>query len=133
MQGEWLTVPEVAKRLGISTTTVYGLLVRGELPETGWPLRVRRTHLKEYVERSRIRPGQLGRTRNQYAGRPEEGVAEWYQARRRQGRVTTPAAGAPTRRNPSVLLLRRASYSGATSSLLRLVSGVGGCHPSRLP
>ncbi len=74
----------MAKRLGISATTVYGLLVRGELPATGWPLRVRRAHLENYINRSRIRPGQLGRTMNQYAGRPEEGVAEWYEARRRQ-------------------------------------------------
>ncbi len=81
---EWLTVPEVAKLLRVGEATVFGAIARDELPASGWPFRVRRSHLEEYINRSRIRPGQLGRTMNQYAGRPEEGVAEWYQSQRRQ-------------------------------------------------
>ena len=73
VQGESLSIPEVAKRLGISETTVYGLTIRGELPASGWPLRVRRSQLEDYISRSRIRPGPLGRTLNQYR-RPDEGV-----------------------------------------------------------
>ena len=67
---DWLSIPEVAKRLGISDTTTYGLVARGDLPASGWALRVRRSELDAFVERFRVKAGDLGRGSNQYAGRP---------------------------------------------------------------
>ncbi len=63
--------------LGISATTVYVLARRGDLPAAGWPLRIPRSELGPFLEGSRVRPGDLGGS-NRYAGRPTQGVGEWY-------------------------------------------------------
>ncbi len=80
MEDEYLTVAEAARRLGIHTNTVYGLTARGDLPASGWPLRIRRSEVDAYITRSRVKPGDLSGS-NQYAGRPTEGVAQWYRRR----------------------------------------------------
>lgn len=67
---EWLSVPQVAEVLGLEAATVRALIERGDLvadftlpyPRPGSrrrSIRVRRKDLKAFIERSRVRPGQL--------------------------------------------------------------------------
>lgn len=51
---EYLTVPEVAKRLRVSNMTVYRLLSKGELRyhEFGKAFRILEAELEAYVKRS---------------------------------------------------------------------------------
>lgn len=66
---EWMTVPAVAKRLGLQLHTVYALVDSGELageitvppgPKRRRSVRIRRREVEDYIERARIRPGELG-------------------------------------------------------------------------
>lgn len=59
---EWLSTTEVARRLDLSLRTVYGFIDRGELVayRMGRVIRVREPDLAEFIERCRIRPGELG-------------------------------------------------------------------------
>jgi excisionase family DNA binding protein len=67
---EWLSVPRVAEMLGLKAATVRALIERGDLtadftlpyPRPGSrrrSIRVREHDLKAFIERSRVRPGEL--------------------------------------------------------------------------
>lgn len=65
---EWITVPQVAKLLGLEPHTVYALIHRGELgavemiapgPKRRRQLRVQRAAVDHCVDRARIKPGSL--------------------------------------------------------------------------
>ena len=68
---EWLTGPQAAKRLGLELHTVHALIDSGELAAEVLPpgqrstgrrrtIRIRRKAIDDFVERARIRPGELG-------------------------------------------------------------------------
>ncbi len=61
-----LTIKEVARYLGLSESSVRGLIARSDLRAEGWPLPVERAELESYIAGSRIEPGELGPTCNQY-------------------------------------------------------------------
>lgn len=67
-----LTVDQVAKRLGISHTSARRLVDLGKMPSTVHPhkrcLLVREGDLDAYIEHSKMKPGDLGATCNQYRG-----------------------------------------------------------------
>ena len=80
---DWITVPTAARLLGLQLHTVYRLIHSGELQgeqraTTVWKrngrvgrrrsVRLRRQHVAEYIDRARIKPGEL---RHLYA--PETG------------------------------------------------------------
>ncbi len=69
MSDDWLSVAEAARRLGVRPDTVYALAAKGELPATGWPVRVHRSELRAFIERSRVKPGDL-RASNHDPARP---------------------------------------------------------------
>lgn len=66
---DWITVPAVAKLLGIRPHTVYALIDRGELgaevtvptdrPKRRRSIRIRRQGVDAYLERARVKPGEL--------------------------------------------------------------------------
>ena len=69
---EWVTVPLAAKLLGLQPRTIHALIDRGELPaEFTLPsprpksrrraIRLRRQGVYDYIERSRVQPGELRR------------------------------------------------------------------------
>lgn len=62
---EWLDASEAAEYLGLSPGAIYGLSAKGELRTTGWPIRVHRVDLDAYIQRCRIKRGQLAHL-NQY-------------------------------------------------------------------
>lgn len=62
----WLTLQGAAHYLGLSHGKVRRLVAEGDLSGEGWPLRIRKSELDRYINRSRIRPGQLGHL-NDYA------------------------------------------------------------------
>ncbi len=55
----WLSLPEAAEHLGLAMRSVYSFVHRGELPATGWPMRIRWSDLEDFIRRSRIAPGEL--------------------------------------------------------------------------
>lgn len=61
MTSLWLGTPQVAEELGLTPRTVYGLVNRGELMahRFGRVIRVRRSDLDDFLERSRVEPGSL--------------------------------------------------------------------------
>jgi hypothetical protein len=67
--GDRLTIMEVARYLHLSERSIRGLVAGGELRTEGWPMKVRPTELAAYITRSRIKPGELGPTCNQYRRR----------------------------------------------------------------
>ena len=56
---EWVSAEQAGRYLGGSRRLTYELVARGELSALRWPVRVRRSELERYVERSRLRPGEL--------------------------------------------------------------------------
>ena len=68
-EGNWLTVPQTARLLGLQLHTVYGLVDRGELEaEVIVPtdrrkrrrsVRVRRQAVEDYIDRAPVEPGEL--------------------------------------------------------------------------
>ena len=58
---EWLSTQEAARRLGITTRTLYRFVDQGELPayRMGRVIRLQATDIDAYIERSRIEPGTL--------------------------------------------------------------------------
>lgn len=62
---EWITPPRVAERLGLRLRTVHGLIERGELPAEiimgrgRRNIRVRRQDVDDYLDRARVKPGEL--------------------------------------------------------------------------
>ena len=58
---EWLSTQEAARRLGITTRTLYRFVDQGEIPayRMGRVIRVQASDVDAYIERSRIQPGTL--------------------------------------------------------------------------
>lgn len=58
---EWLSTPEAAGRLGITTRTLYRFLDEGQLPgyRFGRVIRLQAKDVDEFIEHSRIEPGSL--------------------------------------------------------------------------
>lgn len=64
----WITVPRAAELLGVRAHTLYSLIDRGVLAaEVVMPvgvgrrrkIRIRRVAVDEYLERARVKPGEL--------------------------------------------------------------------------
>jgi excisionase family DNA binding protein len=58
----WLSGQQAADRWGVTYRTVYRMLQQGKLPAVkpdGRPFRLRRADVDAFIERSRVRPGQL--------------------------------------------------------------------------
>jgi excisionase family DNA binding protein len=58
---EWLSTQEAARRLGITTRTLYRFVDQGELPayRMGRVIRLKATDIDTFIEGSRIEPGTL--------------------------------------------------------------------------
>jgi excisionase family DNA binding protein len=66
---EWITVSEAARVLGLMPHTVYDLIDRGDLgaevivptdrPKRRRSIRLRRREVDEFIERARVKPGEL--------------------------------------------------------------------------
>ena len=65
---DWIIAPRAAELLGVTLHTVYALIDRGELeaevtvppgPRRRRSVRLRRTWVDEYIERARVKPGEL--------------------------------------------------------------------------
>ena len=58
----WLNTETAAKRLGITTRTLYRFINEGGLPayRMGRVIRVKQDDVDAFIERSRIEPGTLG-------------------------------------------------------------------------
>lgn len=58
----WLNTETAAKRLGITTRTLYRFINEGGLPayRMGRVIRVKQADVDEFIEHSRIAPGTLG-------------------------------------------------------------------------
>jgi putative molybdopterin biosynthesis protein len=58
---EWLSTQEAARRLGITTRTLYRFVDQGEIPayRMGRVIRLQARDIDAYIERSRIQPGTL--------------------------------------------------------------------------
>ena len=58
---DWFGAPAAARYPGIYLTTLYRLINAGELPayQIGRVIRLRRVEVDAYIERSRVRPGEL--------------------------------------------------------------------------
>ncbi len=79
--GQWLGTAEAAHRLGLVPRTLYKLIDAGELPAYwfGQVIRLRRSDVDDFIERSRIPPGtlehlhpELSRDRDADAGDEDE-------------------------------------------------------------
>lgn len=57
----WMGTPAVAAYLGVNQRTVYRLIDEGELPayKLGRVIRLKESDVAEFLERSRIAPGEL--------------------------------------------------------------------------
>ena len=65
---DWITVPAAAKLLGLQLHTVYALIDRSELaaevtsppgPKRRRSVRLRRQAVDDFIERARVKPGEL--------------------------------------------------------------------------
>jgi excisionase family DNA binding protein len=58
---EWLSTQDAARRLGITTRTLYRFIDLGELPgyRMGRVIRVKAADVDAFIEASRIQPGTL--------------------------------------------------------------------------
>lgn len=58
---EWLSTQEAARRLGVTTRTLYRFVDQGELPayRMGRVIRVKANDVDTFIEASRIEPGTL--------------------------------------------------------------------------
>jgi hypothetical protein len=61
---DWLDAKKAARYLGLGQNAVYRLAARGDIAVEGWPIRVRQSELAAFITRSRVKPGDLGRTLN---------------------------------------------------------------------
>jgi excisionase family DNA binding protein len=61
VDGRWLSSKDAAERLGVSLRTLYRLIDEGQLVgyQIGRNIRLRHEDLDDYVQRSRITPGDL--------------------------------------------------------------------------
>lgn len=57
----WLSTQDAAKRLGITTRTLYRFIDQGELPgyRLGRVIRLKQEDVDRFIEASRIEPGSL--------------------------------------------------------------------------
>lgn len=57
----WMSTQEAARRLGITTRTLYRFVDEGSLPayKMGRVFRLKRADVDSFIERSRIAPGSL--------------------------------------------------------------------------
>ena len=57
----WMSTQEAARRLGVTTRTLYRFVDEGELPayRMGRVFRLQRRDVDDFIERSRIVPGSL--------------------------------------------------------------------------
>lgn len=66
---DWLSVQEAADALGLHYRTVWRMVREGELSSTredstqGRPYRVRRADVDAFIERSKVKPGELAHLR----------------------------------------------------------------------
>src|SRR3954462_13992568 len=62
---EWMGSPDAARYLGLGLRTLYRLIDVGELPafQLGRVIRLRRHELDDYLERTRIKPGEISARR----------------------------------------------------------------------
>ncbi|HUF98203.1 MAG TPA: helix-turn-helix domain-containing protein [Ilumatobacter sp.] len=58
---EWLSIPEVAKRLGVSVRTLYAIVNRGELTayRFGRVYRIMSADIDKFLDNVRVKPGDL--------------------------------------------------------------------------
>lgn len=58
---EWLSTKEAARRLGITTRTLYRLIDEGQLPayKFGRVIRLQRHEVDDFIASARIEPGEL--------------------------------------------------------------------------
>jgi excisionase family DNA binding protein len=58
---DWLSTQEAARRLGITTRTLYRFIDQGELPayRFGRVIRLKADEVESFIEGSRIQPGTL--------------------------------------------------------------------------
>ena len=58
---EWVGAPEAARRLGVYLTSLYKVIDQGGPPayKIGRVIRIRRADLDDFLERSRVRGGDL--------------------------------------------------------------------------
>ena len=59
---EWLNTDEAAKRLGLTTRTLYRFMDQGRLPSYrfGRVFRLKTTDIEVFIEDCRVEPGTLG-------------------------------------------------------------------------
>ena len=71
---EWLSTQEAARRLGITPRTLYRFIDHGELPayRFGRVIRLRAHEVSEFINRSRIQPGELEHLYPEPAGRADD-------------------------------------------------------------
>jgi excisionase family DNA binding protein len=58
---DWLGVPALARKLGVTMRTVYMILDTGQLPayRIGRVIRIKRADVERYLELVRVKPGDL--------------------------------------------------------------------------
>ena len=58
---EWLNTTETARRLGITTRTLYRFIDDGQLPayRIGRVIRLKETEVSDFIDNCRIEPGSL--------------------------------------------------------------------------
>ncbi len=71
----WLSTAEAARRLGITSRTLYRLIDEGQLPayKFGRVIRLREGDVEAFIEASRVEPGSLGHLYPEPAQRSDEG------------------------------------------------------------
>ena len=69
---EWLSTQEAARRLGITTRTLYRFVDQGELAayRMGRVIRLQASDIDDFIARSRIEPGTLEHLYPDTAGKP---------------------------------------------------------------
>ena len=69
---EWLSTQEAARRLGITTRTLYRFVDQGELAayRMGRVIRLQAADIDDFITRSRIEPGTLEHLYPDTAGKP---------------------------------------------------------------
>jgi excisionase family DNA binding protein len=68
---EWLSTAEAARRLGITPRTLYRFIDQGELPayRLGRVIRLKAAEVVDFIEASRIQPGDLANLYPEPVGR----------------------------------------------------------------
>jgi excisionase family DNA binding protein len=71
---QWLSTQEAAKRLGITPRTLYRFIDHGELPayRFGRVIRLRAHEVDDFINKSRIQPGELEHLYPEPAGRGDD-------------------------------------------------------------